>query len=410
MSSLQRVVGLPGAVFIGLGSIVGTGAFVALGLAAEPAGSWVPLAVVVAAALAACNGLSSAALAATFPVAGGTYEYGYRVLSPLWGRAAGTGFLVAKTLSASTASLGFAAYLGMGTEVSLTLIATLTLAILAGLRRTQWINAALVGTTLLALAAFVATGVGEWAPPLPSSPGLGGILEGASLIFVAFTGYGRVATLGEEIQNPGRNIPRAVVLTLAVALVLYLSVSWVALGLGGAVGFYQGALAGNPLEQLATHRLPVWVGWALRIGAVTAMAGVSLNLILGLSRVVLAMGRRGDLPKVFGVVSSGGTPVAATLAVALFVALGAWMGTISVLWSLSAVTVLGYYAITNAAALGLGELPLSRWVPWTGLVGCLVLSLSIRSGTFFQGVGIWAVALILVSALSRLTKRYGPTL
>ena len=109
-TGLARVVGTPGAILLGLGSIVGTGAFVSIGIAAGVAGPSVVVATALAALLAACNGLSSAQLAADHPVSGGSYEYGYKHVSPRVGFMAGWMFLSAKSASAATAALGLAGY------------------------------------------------------------------------------------------------------------------------------------------------------------------------------------------------------------------------------------------------------------------------------------------------------------
>ncbi|NNK61650.1 MAG: amino acid permease, partial [Gemmatimonadetes bacterium] len=254
---LRRQVGLPGAVLLGLGSMVGTGVFVALGLGAGIAGPAVMIALGLAAALALANGLSSAQLAAAHPVSGGTYEYGYRWLGPALGFSAGWMFMWAKSASAATAALGLVGYLGQFVP-ALTAVpapvaaATLTLAITAlvagGIRRSNRGNALLVGVTLLGLGALVmaavglgptdiggvarATGaaaaVGGAAPTGGGTLGQvdpGALLHAAALLFVAFTGYGRVATLGEEVREPERVIPRAVVTTVLVVALIYAAVA-----------------------------------------------------------------------------------------------------------------------------------------------------------------------------------------
>jgi APA family basic amino acid/polyamine antiporter len=228
LTQLKRTVGVAGAVLLGLGSIVGTGVFVSIGIAAEAAGPAVIAAVAIAALVATANGLNSAQLAAAHPVSGGTYEYAYRLLHPAAGFTAGWMFQCAKTASGATAALGFGAYLmaalgleGQWTRSGIAVGATilLTIVVLSGLRRSNALNAALVAITFSALIAFMAWG----APHVDSSrfqPLLGegvGLLEPSALMFVAYTGYGRIATLGEEIHDPARNIPRAMVATLVVS-------------------------------------------------------------------------------------------------------------------------------------------------------------------------------------------------
>jgi APA family basic amino acid/polyamine antiporter len=217
---LERAVGVPGAVLMGLGSILGTGIFVSIGIAAGVTGPSVILAVVVAAVVATFNGLSSAQLAASHPVSGGTYEYGHRYLNPTLAFTAGWMFLCAKSASAATAALGFAGYVLVAAgqsaftyRVALALVAVvvLTLVVAGGIRRSNRANTIIVTLTLIALAAFVAFG-------LPSAVagasghldaifdgeggGASGFLHATALMFVAYTGYGRIATLGEEVRDP----------------------------------------------------------------------------------------------------------------------------------------------------------------------------------------------------------------
>ena len=221
-TGLRRVVGVPGAVLMGLGSILGTGIFVSIGVAAGVTGPSVILAVVLAAAVAAFNGLSSAQLAASHPVSGGTYEYGYRYLNPALGFTAGWMFLCAKSASAATAALGFAGYVlaaaGASTASFRTLLAVaatvvLTLVVAGGMRRSNRTNAVIVALTVLALLGFVVSGLpsalknasrtlGNFFGATDANGGTAGLLHATALMFVAYTGYGRIATLGEEIRDP----------------------------------------------------------------------------------------------------------------------------------------------------------------------------------------------------------------
>jgi len=240
--TLRREVGLPGAVLLGLGSILGTGVFVSLGVAAGIAGAAVVPALVVAAFVATCNGLSSAQLAATYPVSGGTYTYGRRCLGPGFGFTAGWMFLCAKSASAATAALGFGGYLlnlfggapGLLVPIALGAVVLLTVVVLRGIRRSNTVNAVLVCTTLAALATFVVVAAPrvERARFTPLLCGPRDFLYATALLFVAYTGYGRVATLGEEVHEPRRTIPKAILATLVVSLVVYVAVGASAVGAG----------------------------------------------------------------------------------------------------------------------------------------------------------------------------------
>lgn len=264
-------------------------------------------------------------------------------------------------------------------------------------------NGAIVTVTLGALAAFVVVGApmaverseSTLSGMFSGSADIRSLLEASALMFVAYTGYGRIATLGEEVREPRRTIPRAIIVTLAISAVLYISVSLVAVGaVGAGVLAELTAATAAPLEEVArTFSGPALPG-LLAVAAITAMLGVLLNLVLGLSRVLLAMARRADAPAGLArIEESSSSPRAAVLAVGAGIALIALIGDIGLTWSFSAFTVLVYYAITNLAALRLpAEACLyPRWIPAAGLVGCLGLA-------FWVEPRVWMVGLALMGA------------
>jgi APA family basic amino acid/polyamine antiporter len=401
-------------VLLGLGSIVGTGAFVAIGIAGGVAGPSVLPAIVLAGLLATCNGLSSAQLAAAHPVSGGTYEYGHRYLSPALGFTAGWTFMSAKSASAATAALGLSGYLldavgwgGPSARIALGVVAVLliTALVAGGMSRSNRANAWIVSATLLTLALFVAVGFpaavegaganldGMWTGI--ADRGARPLLEATALMFVAYTGYGRIATLGEEVREPERTIPRAVIVTLFVSAALYVSVGFVAVGSVGSTRLAEITDAtAAPLESAARSFGGPLLAKVLAAGAITAMLGVLLNLVLGLSRVLLAMARRGDVPGSLARVDpERGSPTAAVVATGLLVAGLVLIGDVKTTWSFSAFTVLVYYALTNLAALQLppGARRYPRWVSAAGLIGCLGLAFRVETT-------IWAVGVALIFA------------
>jgi APA family basic amino acid/polyamine antiporter len=422
---LARVVGLPAAVFMGLGSILGTGVFVSLGVAAGVVGEGLVLTVALAALVATANGLSSAQLAAAHPVSGGTYEYGRRFLNPAAGFAAGFMFLAAKSASAATAALGCAGYLlrvlGLGGSDSLRVGLALALVLLVaalvagGITRSSRANVAIVGLTLLALLAFVggalhAAGAGTlvaqvdgraWRSALASPSAL---LHGTALVFVAYTGYGRIATLGEEVRDPAKTIPRAIIVTLLVSMALYLAVALAAVGSVGAAPFAAAARdTAAPLEAVARGLSLPGVAAFVALGAVSAMLGVLLNLLLGLSRVLLAMARRGDMPAPLAHVAAGSqSPKRAVWAMGAFVSLLVLLGDVRTTWTFSAFSVLVYYGITNLAAL---RLPAEvrrypRVVPAAGLLSCATLAAFVPWQVALVGVGLLSVGFCVRAALT----------
>lgn len=414
---LQREVALGGAILLGLGSMLGTGVFVSIGVAAGVAGPSLLAATALAAAVAAANGLSSAQLAAAHPVSGGTYEYGYRWLTPAFGFSAGWLFLLAKSASAATAALGLAGYLlnilpvaGHGrTPLAVGGTLAITALVAGGIRRSNRTNAVIVTVTIAALVVLIVAAAPTVVPdrldrftpffPDPTVEGsLTALLHGAALMFVAYTGYGRIATLGEEVREPARTIPRAIIVTMVIVAALYLGVAFAGIGMLGPDGFGQAAQrTAAPLEAVAgATGLPL-LTQIVAIAAITAMVGVLLNLLLGLSRVLLAMARRRDAPALFQRIDARrSSPVASVWGCGLLVAALALLGDVRITWSFSAFTVLIYYAITNLAAL---RLPAEhrlypRWIAATGLIACLSLAFWVDLAVWLAGLGLIAAGLV----------------
>jgi len=416
---LKRQAGLPGATLMGLGSILGTGVFVSIGIAAGAAGSAVVIAIGLAALVAMCNAFSSAQLAASHPVSGGTYEYGYKYLNPAFGFTAGWMFLIAKSMSAATAALGFSGYLlhilgvqntSLFIPIAAGMVILLTLIVLSGMKQSLKTNTIIVTLTITSLLVFIIFGLsaffknasGNLLPFFGSTPSgrapVPGFLEGTALMLVAFTGYGRIATLGEEVHEPRRIIPRAILTTLAVSAFLYILIGLVAVGSAGADGLSK-AVTGDaaPLETVARLFKTPWVAVVVSIGAVTSMLGVLLNLILGLSRVLLAMGRRQDMPSAAAKLNEAQTtPYVSVIVVGLIIGLLTLIGSVKTTWSFSAFTVLVYYAITNLAALRIKEQDrlYSRWFAVFGLLGCLFLAFWVDLHVWLIGLGLIGIGLI----------------
>lgn len=413
---LKRQLGVGGATMMGLGSIIGTGVFVSIGTAAGIAGPSVILAVGLAAALAVCNGLNSAQLAASHPVSGGTYEYGYRYLNSWFGFTAGWLFLLAKSASAATAALGFSGYLLNAVRrgdrtylvpVAVAAVVVLTAIVLSGIRRSNLTNIVIVSIAVGSLLFFVAAGLPvtienagrHLTPFFHSARGAGSpvvnLLHATALVFVAYTGYGRIATLGEEVHEPRTTIPKAIVVTMLATLVIYGSVAVVGIGSVGAetLSGATKAEAAAPLEVVARRFHVPGASYVMAAGAIAAMLGVLLNLILGLSRVLMAMGRRRDMPSVVARINATGTtPYVAVIVMGGVIALLALIGDVKTTWSFSAFTVLIYYAITNLSAFRLPpeERLYPAWVAGVGFVGCLLLAFWVEPRVWLFGLGLIA--------------------
>ncbi|PPS42294.1 APC family permease [Chroococcidiopsis sp. TS-821] len=424
--SLKRELGVVGAVALGLGSIVGTGVFVSTGIAAGIAGPSAIISVAIAACVAVCNGLNSAQLAASHPVSGGAYEYGYKYLTPWLGFTAGWMFLVAKSASAATAALGFAGYLlnvlGISDRTylvptALAAVVALTLIVLNGVKRSNDVNITIVSITLLSLIFFIVAGLptvfatnANFTPCVADADNpIGSVLQATALMFVAYTGYGRIATLGEEVQEPRKTIPRAIIITLATTMLLYIGV--VVVGIGSVGAQTLGEVTSEqvaPLEIAARSFNIPGSGFILAVGAVTATLGVLLNLILGLSRVLLAMGRRQDMPKFVAKMNSSRTnPYIAVLIMGTAIACLVLIGDVRTTWSFSAFSVLIYYAITDLSALQISDEDrlYPKWIAWVGLSACLFLAFWVEQRIWLVGVGL-IIAGLIWNAVRKLILSY----
>lgn len=411
---LIRALTLKDAVAVGLGAIIGAGIFVVTGTAAGVAGPAFIVSLVVAGIVATFNALSSAQLAIVYPHAGGTYEYGYRVLNPLAGFSAGWMFLISKLSAAGVVAIGFGSYVSQLTPVapplafSVGAVVLLTMANFFGVKKVGLLNLVIVTITLCTLLYFTATGIFEFNVEnfKPFTPyGITGIAEASALLFFAFTGYARIATLAEEVNEPEKTIPRAVIITIITAIVLYLSVSVVAVGMIGADRMVNSK---SPL-QVATASLSSPVANAIiTIGASTAMLGVLLSQILGISRMMLAMGRRNDLPHIvesihsrhkvphIGVFTTGGIILLLTV-----------IGSFDFIVRAASFTILLYYSITNIAALKqpANEQIYSKVIPLCGLAGCLIMSVSLPVNVIVSGVGLLVAGFIVRALIRRAYKK-----
>ncbi|MGW0506354.1 APC family permease [Micromonospora sp. NPDC003241] len=398
MERLARRLGVPDAVVIGLGSMLGAGVFVVFAPAAAAAGGiGLLVALALAGAVAFCNATSSARLAARYPESGGTYVYGRERLSPFAGFVAGWGFVVGKTASCAAMALTVGAYLwpGQARLVAVAVVVAVTGVNLRGVAKTATATRVLVLVVLAVLALVAVAGATGVQIDRIDQPGgsARGVLTAAGLLFFAFAGYARIATLGEEVREPERTIPRAVPLALGLVLVIYLVLAVIALGVLGP-----DRLAGStaPLADVVSAAGLPGLAWVVRAGATVAVTGVLLSLLAGVGRTTLAMARRRDLPAALAAVHPvHRVPHRAELAVAAVVILVVALGDVRAAIGFSSVTVLVYYAITNAAALTLGRDP-GRRLPVralavVGLVGCVLLVVNLPLTSVLAGLGVLAL-------------------
>ena len=379
MTELARRLGVGDAVVIGLGSMLGAGVFVVFAPAAALAGgTGMLIALAVAGLVAFCNATSSARLAARYPESGGTYVYGRERLGDFAGFLAGWGFVVGKTASCGAMALTIGAYLwpAQARPIAVFAVVVLTGVNLLGVAKTALATRLLVVLTLVVLAVVVTVGLPAGSiSNVHSGLSWGGVLPAAGLLFFAFAGYARIATLGEEVRDPARTIPFAIPLALGLVLLVYLIVGAVALAVLGSARLGHSSA---PLAEVVSVAGVPGLAWVVRIGAGIAVTGVLLALIAGVGRTALAMARRRDLPGFLDAVHPRHrVPHRAEIAVALAVVVLVSVADLRGAIGFSSVTVLVYYAIANASALTLGREPGRRLPVQTlalmGLVGCLIL-------------------------------------
>ncbi|MGW2457533.1 APC family permease [Streptomyces sp. NPDC001761] len=393
---LRRTLGVRDAVVVGLGSMIGAGVFSAFGPAARAAGSGLLPGLALAAVVAYCNAMSSARLAARYPASGGTYVYGRERLGPFWGYLAGWAFVVGKTASCAAMALTVGAYVwpGQAHTVAVAAVVALTAVNYGGIQKSAWLTRTVVAVVLAVLAAVVVVclasgraGAGRLDIGLPT--GAGGVLQAAGLLFFAFAGYARIATLGEEVRDPARTIPRAIPLALGITLAVYACVAVAVLAVLGAGRLGQAAA---PLaDAVRVAGVPGLVP-VVRAGAAVAALGSLLALILGVSRTTLAMARDGHLPGALAAVHPRfRVPYRAELAVGAVVAVLAATVDVRGAIGFSSFGVLAYYAVANASAWTLNAAPRSRLVPAVGLLGCATLAFALPAASVAVGAGVLAV-------------------
>jgi APA family basic amino acid/polyamine antiporter len=398
--SLDRRLGLPDAVVIGLGSMIGAGVFAAFTPAAQAAGNGLLIGLLVAAIVAFCNATSSAQLAAVYPVSGGTYVYGRERLGEWWGFIAGWSFIVGKTASCAAMALVFAAYAapaGWERPVAIAAVVALAAVNCFGVTRTATVTRVLVVVALLALAVVVAAGastgvvaVGAFEPSALLSGGAYGVLQSAGILFFAFAGYARIATMGEEVRDPARTIPLAITLALGITVIVYGVIAVVALGTLAPEGL---ATSDAPLAGVVEASGWAWALPVVRVGAAAASLGALLGLVAGIGRTSLAMAREGDLPRWLAAVHPRfHVPHRAEIALAVVVSAVVLVADLRGAIAFSSFGVLLYYLVANVAAFTQpsAQRRYPRAVQVLGAVACVVLVATLPPLGIVGGVTVLA--------------------
>jgi APA family basic amino acid/polyamine antiporter len=397
---LARRLGLFDATTIGLGSMLGAGVFAVFAPAAASAGSGLLLALGIAGFVAYCNAAASAQLAAVYPTSGGAYVYGRERLGPWWGFTAGWGFVIGKTASCAAMAITFAAYVLPGYERLAAAAAVLAVAAVnyRGVTKTALLSRILLAVVLAVLAVvIILCTVDAPARGLGSSwldGGILGVLRASGLLFFAFAGYARIATMGEEVRDPVRTIPRAILTALGSALIVYLLIG-VALLL--VLGPDRLASSTAPLADALSAAGHGNLRVLAKIGAAAASLGALLALVAGVGRTALAMARNRDLPGwLAGVHPRFQVPHRAELVLAALVAVLVLVADLRNMIGFSSFGVLVYYAIANASAFTQPPV-VRRWPRWlnvVGLAGCLLLAGTLPVWSVLTGLGVFGIGLL----------------
>jgi basic amino acid/polyamine antiporter, APA family len=400
------------AVVIGLGAMIGAGVFAAPGPAAAAAGTWLLAGLALAAVVAYANATSSAQLAALYPEAGGTYVYARRRLGGYWGFLAGWSFVVGKTASLAAMALTFGAYLSAELARPLGIGAVVLMAVVnyLGVQKTARLTRVIVALVLAALAVVVTAALlgGEASTAnltvvLPTGPW--GVLQAGGMLFFAFAGYARLATLGEEVVDPTTTIPRAIPIALGIVVAVYAIVLTSVLL---AIGPQQLAASSAPLaDAVAAGRWSALTP-VVRAGAAIAAGGVLLSLLAGISRTALSMARRRELPGYLDAVHPRHhTPHRAEAAAAVVVSAIVLVADLRGAIGFSSFAVLTYYALTNASAWRLtdAERRWPRWLAGLGVGLCLLLAFTLPVVAVLGGAALLAGG-SLVWLVTRRARRH----
>jgi len=409
---LKRTLNLLDATSVGIGAIIGAGIFVVLGIAIGYAGPSIIISIIIAGIVASFTAFSFAELGSAIPKEGGAYQFAFELISPFAGFLVGCLWLFAQIVAGAAISLGFASYfVAVFPAFSVKIVAVLAALVLTGLnlvgiKQSTTINNILVIVKIAVLCSFIGFGLFQMHPQNLSqfSPsGLFGVLQGAGFIFFAYLGFGRIATLGEEVKNPERNVPLAILIALIVSLVLYVLTAFTAMGLQD---YRILAQSGSPLAEAAKATGNFTLVAAVSLGALIATVSVLLTSLIGLSRVAFAMARNGQLPTSIARVSSRfGTPYVSVLVMGALLTVLAFALDLKQAAAITSFALLATHLIVNLSAIRLRKkmpssakkfrVPFFPLIPSLGLVSCVILMFSLPQESWVAAAAVVALSAVL---------------
>jgi APA family basic amino acid/polyamine antiporter len=414
---LKRTLNLLDATSVGIGAIIGAGIFVVLGIAIGYAGPAIIVSIIIAGVVASFTAFSFAELGAAIPKEGGAYTYAYELISPFAAFVLGILWLFAQIVAGAAISLGFASYfVAIFPAFSLKTIAVtaalaLTCLNLVGVKQSATVNNVLVVIKIAILSIFIGFGILQIHPQnfVQFGPnGLLGILQGAGFIFFAYLGFGRIATLGEEVKNPQRNLPLAILIALMVSIILYVLTGFTATGLQN---YQLLAGSGSPLAEAARATGNLSLVAVVSLGALIATTSVLLTNLIGISRVAFAMARNNQLPKAIAKVSSRfGTPYVSVIGMGSILTILAFVLDLKQAAAITSFAILSTHLIVNLSAIRLRKkmptstkfrVPFYPIIPLLGLFSCFILMFSLPQQAWIAA----AIVIAISSTLYLLRKK-----
>jgi basic amino acid/polyamine antiporter, APA family len=437
---LRRVVGLLDLSALGLGAIIGTGIFVIIGEAITATGPSILLSFVLAGVTCAFSALSYAELASSIPVAGSAYTYSYATLGELVAWIIGWDLILEYGVSVAAVAVGWGQYLnelldsafgitlpnalasppGEGGTVNLPaafLVLAVAALLISGVRKSARTNTimVLIKTSILILfivLAFTAFKSDNLSPFFHG--GLDGVVSAASLIFFAYIGFDAISTSGEETRQPQRDLPIAILASLAIATVLY---CLVALAATGALPFDKLSGAPAPLATVLKEGAGMpWGATVISVGALIAITSVVLTILYGQTRIMFAMSRDGLVPRRFSNVSARtGTPVALTAGFAVLIAILAALVPLTTIAELVNIGTLFAFVLVNIGVIILRRtrpdmergfrVPFVPVFPIIGVLLCIYLMVKLPIDTWLRFVVWLAVGLVIYFSYGRRHSR-----
>ncbi len=428
-SQLKRSIGLFQLTMIGVGGTIGTGIFFILSEAVPIAGPAVIWSFIIAGTVAGLSALCYAELASSVPVSGSSYSYAYSTLGELPAMAVAACLLLEYGVSTAAVAVGWSQYVNQllgnlfGIELpaalsnapeqggilnlpAMILIALCAILLIRGTSHSVVANTVMVLIKIAVLLFFVAVGITGWNTNNFSdfAPfGITGVMTGAGLIFFSFVGLDAVATAGDEVKNPRRNMPIALIAALVIVTGVYVLVAVTALGAQPTADF-EGQEAG--LSAILENILGAsWPGTLVAAGAVISIFSVTLVVLYGQTRILFAMSRDGMAPKIFQKVNPRTlTPVANTVIVSAIVAVLAGVLPINFLAEMTSIGTLAAFTVVSVAVMVLRhrepdlerkfKVPLYPVIPILSIIGCLWIIKDLRPITIIVFL-VWTAAVLV---------------